>query len=123
MLDPALLHESLPGGLPWGAQQSPGREPGRAPARTGSYQAAPLAVPAGTAAVAVGADSSGLPREVSAALRGAAGGPGPHGSVKLHRKAVSEHLPVCKFRCDVSFPLETSSACYSIVLLLSERRR
>ena len=71
------------GRLPCRTQQTPGREPtgarrrqpGRALERMGSYQPALLTVPAGTASVSVGADSSGLPREVSVAPREAECGP------------------------------------------------
>lgn len=43
-------------------------------------------------------------------MRGQSMGCGPHGAVTLLREAVPEHSNhVCKFRCNVSFPLKTSS--------------
>lgn len=54
--------------------------------------------------------------------KGQSVGCGSRRVVKLYRKAVPDHPRVCKFRCNVSFPLETSSVCYGISLLLSETR-
>lgn len=80
------------------------------PSGHGRGQAVPSCsahVSAGTSSVLAGADSSRFPRELP---EGQSLGSVPHKVVTLLREAVPEcSVNVCKFRCNVSFPLKTSS--------------
>lgn len=59
--------------------------------------------------VSEGAASTDVPQDGFCVSWGGDAGFKP---VKPHRKALPEHLCLCKFRCNISFLLETSTMCY-----------